>query len=47
MPDIDTGPSCEVIVKAHDKAVCCDLCNKWILIKSNDLLMIETKKILN
>ena len=37
MTNIDTCPFCEIIVKACDKAVCCDLCNKWNHIKCNNL----------
>ena len=28
---------CEAIVKTRDKAICCDLCSKWIHIKCNNL----------
>ena len=28
---------CEKIVKTCDKAICCDLCSKWIHIKCNNL----------
>ena len=37
MNNFDSCPFCEIINKACDKAVCCDLCNKWIHIKCNDL----------
>ena len=37
MTDTDTCPFCETIVKTHDKAICCDLCSKWIHIKCNNL----------
>ena len=37
MSNIDTCQFHEIIVKAHDKAVFCDLCNKWIHIKCNSL----------
>ena len=30
-------PFCEAIVKTRDKAICCDLCSKWIHIKCNNL----------
>ena len=35
MTNINTCLFCEIIVKARDKPVCCDLCNKWIHIKCN------------
>ena len=37
MTNFDTCPFCEIIVKARDKAICCDLCSKWIYIKCNNL----------
>ena len=30
-------PFCEKIIKSCDKAICCDLCSKWIHIKCNNL----------
>ena len=35
MTNIDTCPFYEIIVKARDNTVCCDLCNKWIHTKCN------------
>ena len=37
MTNINICPFCEKIVKTRDKAICCDLCNKWIHIKCNNL----------
>ena len=37
MTNIDTYLFCEIFVKSHDKAVCCDLCNKQIHVKCNNL----------
>ena len=34
---IGTYPFCEIILNVRDKAICCDLCNKWIHIRCNDL----------
>ena len=33
----NTRPFCEITVKARNKVICCDLCNKWIHIKCNNL----------
>lgn len=45
----NSGASCEIIVKARDKAICCNLCNKWTDIKCNNLnnLDYEDLKIKN
>ena len=45
MINIDTSPFCGILVKAHDKAVCCDLCNKWIHIKYNNLNDLDYEEI--
>ena len=37
MTNTDICPFCEKMVKTHDKAICCDLCRKWIHIKCNNL----------
>ena len=37
MANTGVRPFCEKIVKTCDKAVCCDLCRKWIHIKCNNL----------
>ena len=37
MTNIDICPFCEKILKTWDKAICCDLCSKWIHIKCNNL----------
>ena len=37
MTPTDICPFCETIVKTCDKAICCDLCSKWIHIKCNNL----------
>ena len=37
MSDIDTCSFCEIIVKVCDTAMCFDLCNKWIHVKSNNI----------
>ena len=37
MTSIGTYPFCEIILNVRDKAICCDLCNKWIHIRCNDL----------
>ena len=41
MTNIDICPFCEKIVKTRDKAICCDLCSKWIHIKFNNLNDLE------
>ena len=41
MANIDICPFCEKIVKTRDKAICCDLCSKWIHIKFNNLNDLE------
>ena len=37
MTNTDICPFCEKIVKNRDKAICCDLCIKWIHIRCNNL----------
>ena len=37
MTNINISPFCEKIVKTRHKAICCDLCSKWIYIKCNNL----------
>ena len=37
MRNTDICLSCEKIVKNHDKAICCDLCIRWIHIRCNNL----------
>ena len=37
MTHTDIYPFWERIVKTQDEALCCDLCNKWIHIKCNNL----------
>ena len=37
MTNTDICPFCEKIVKTRDKAICCDLCIKWIHIRCNNL----------
>ena len=37
MTNIDICPFSEKIVKTRDKAICYDLCSKWIHIKHNNL----------
>ena len=37
MTSIGIYPFCEIILNARDKAIRCDLCNKWIHIRCNDL----------
>ena len=41
MTNIDICPVCEKIVNTRDKAICCDLCSKWIHIKFNNLNDLE------
>ena len=35
MTNVDTCPFCEIFVKARDKVICCDLCNKWIYVQKS------------
>ena len=37
MTNTDICPFCEKIVRNRDKAICCDLCIKWIHIRCNNL----------
>ena len=37
MTNADIFPFCEKIVKPRDKAICCDLCIKWIHTRCNNL----------
>ena len=36
MTNTDICPFCEKIIKTGDKAICCDLCIKWIHIRCNN-----------
>ena len=37
MANTNICPFCEITVKTHGRAICCDLCSKWIHIKYNNL----------
>ena len=37
MKNTDICPFCEKIIMNRDKAICCDLCIKWIHIRCNNL----------
>ena len=37
MTNTDICPFCETVVKTRDKAICCNLCSKWIYTKCNIL----------
>ena len=44
MTNTDICPFCEKIVRNHDKAICCDLCIKWIHIRCNNLNLNLSEK---